>query len=253
MNWENDKKVRKSPLDFCWVMDPDSHFKSLPLQAFLDREKMKQEFCGLSKIDNFRYCYNLFYDHVADIKSEAARGGLRAYQGFNFKGIVQSVENSNDISLSEIPTYATRTSILYFHKDGYEQHCKEYKSYKEWLDKRNTQRYVDVEGHGQKIDGKNLLHCRRLLDTSFEIAKGLGLRVRRPNAKYLIEIRKGKYNLTQIMKDCEDLLTKSDKMYEESKLPDSVDRGEMMKILVKMRKAFYKPEVRFTTADTGPG
>jgi hypothetical protein len=35
--------------------------------------------------------------------------------------------------------------------------------YQEWLQKRNLQRWVDVKSHDQKIDGKNMMHCYRLV------------------------------------------------------------------------------------------
>jgi hypothetical protein len=37
---------------------------------------------------------------------------------------------------------------------------------------RNLQRWVDVKSHDQKIDGKNMMHCYRLVQMAREIAEG---------------------------------------------------------------------------------
>jgi hypothetical protein len=63
--------------------------------------------------------------------------------------------------------------------------------YQEWLQKRNLQRWVDVKSHDQKIDGKNMMHCYRLVQMAREIAEGKGVIVRRENAAELISIRRG--------------------------------------------------------------
>lgn len=236
MNWEKEKTVRKTVLDFCYVIPLEDSFKSLTLKEWLKREKLNQKFCGLSAINHFRFTYNLFYDHLAEMKNDNPRfeGG-----GYGYKGVVQDEETSNDISLSDIPTFAKRDSILYFNKDGYQEHCKDYLSYQKWLKERNTQRYVDVEEHGQRIDGKNLLHCVRLLETGIEIAKEKTIRVRRPNAAYLIEIRKGKHNLQKILDSCKDKMKEMDEAFDKSHLPPHADRGKLFKLVNKMRKEFY--------------
>jgi hypothetical protein len=44
---------------------------------------------------------------------------------------------------------------------------------------------VEVQGHGQRIDGKNMMHCMRLIQMSKEIGRGEGIIVRRPDAAEL--------------------------------------------------------------------
>jgi hypothetical protein len=56
--------------------------------------------------------------------------------------------------------------------------------------KKNDSRYVEVQGHGQRIDGKNMMHCMRLIQMSKEIGRG-GIIVRRPDAAELLKIRRG--------------------------------------------------------------
>lgn len=58
------------------------------------------------------------------------------------------------------------------------------------LAERNTQRYVDIQNHGQKIDGKNMLHCIRLLQCANDILKLLMLELRTLNIYYLLDMEK---------------------------------------------------------------
>lgn len=238
MNWEKEKTIRKTVLDFCYVLDPDSHFKSMPVKDYLKREGLVQEDCGLAAIDHFRYTYNLFYDYTKNFENQTFKNP------WDFKGIVHNEETSNDICLSDIPEYCIRKTVLFFNKDAYSTHCKDYKQYEEWLAKRNVQRYIDVAGHGQKIDGKNLLHCVRLLETGLEIAEQKTINVRRPNAEYLIGIRKGKYDLEEILDSCSYRMEAMDEAFDKSGLPSHADRGELLKLVTKIRGLFYNDSLK---------
>lgn len=155
-----------------------------------------------------------------------------------FRGI--SFENSNDIRLSAIPKDANFLGYISYNKDGYTQHCADYRSYQEWIDKRNIQRWVDVESHGQKIDGKNMMHCRRLMDMAREIAEGKGIIVRRHNASELIDIRKGKMDLQSLIDHIESEIKEVDILYKNSNLPNSVDMNFVENLLISIRKNIYE-------------
>jgi len=124
---------------------------------------------GLSNIPHSNGVYALFYDFE--------KSGI--FRGIDF-------EDSNSLRLSSIPKGLPETYFLghiSYNKDAYSQHCRDYKSYQTWLDNRNEARWVDVKSHGQKIDGKNMMHCRRLMDMAREIAEGKGIIVRREKRK----------------------------------------------------------------------
>jgi hypothetical protein len=91
------------------------------------------------------------------------------------------------------------------------------------LSERNEQRWIDVKSHDQKIDGKNMMHCRRLMDMAREIAEGKGIIVRRPNAQELIDIRQGKIDLQTLIDHVESEIKEVDILYKNSTLPESVD------------------------------
>ena len=106
---------------------------------------------------------------------------------------------SNDVSLSEIGINDKPICYMNFNKDGYSVHCKKYNEYQEWLKNRNTNRHVDVKNHGQKIDGKNMLHCVRLIKVAKEIAEGKGVIIEREDAEELLKIKRGEMNLQSII------------------------------------------------------
>lgn len=229
-NWEKDRVTRKTPLDFCYF-----HFgsNSIPLTDYLIKKGMDQRFCGLSKVAHSRDTYALYYD----FGSEETNGSVE-YPSYGFRGI--SFENSNDVRLSSIPKEAQLIGYVSYNKDGYTVHCDDYRSYETWLKNKNDSRWVDVQSHGQKIDGKNMMHCRRLLEMSKEIAEGKGINVRRPNADYLISIRKGEIDLQTLINNAETDIREIDELFKSSDLPKDVDVNLINSILINIRKKFYK-------------
>ncbi len=240
MNWETSKTIRKSVEDMCYVYPFDftyedsnvSHTKffgeniqrvinlfskskqpfissAILLDKFLTQNSLEKEFCALVRIEHFRDCYLLFYSDNNN----------------KYRGITSS-PNANDVLLSEVPKTARPIAILFFHRDAYSSHCKEYNEYQEWLKNRNTQRYVDIEGHNQKIDGKNILHCVRLIETALEIPILKKINVKRPNAEYLISIRKGKHDLKTILDKCEKDISSIDDAFNNSDLPECISKED---------------------------
>lgn len=223
MNWEEAAVARKTPLDFCFVYE---NGKSENLANYLKRRKLDQSLCGLSNVDHIRDGYALHYDwrFASGINDEP----------IGLKGIV--LEDSNSIRVSEVPKNAgIPYAFVHYNKDGYSQSCNKFKEYQTWLTNRNIQRYVDIEEHNQRIDGKNMLHCSRLLDTAIEIATKGTVNVRRPNAEYLISIRKGKVNLTSLLLEAENRIKCLDKAFEKSVLPQEVSKEACNQLLLTIR------------------
>ena len=217
MNWEKDRVTRKTPLDFVYAY---SNGKTIPILDFLKIYNFNQEKCGLVALDHFKDCYALYYDY--SISNQ-----------LSYRGII--ADDSNEIRLSSVPKGQVSETVIYYNKEGYSTHCKDYKEYTEWLANRNTQRYVDLENHNQKIDGKNMLHCRRLLDMAMEIAQTGDIQVRRPNAEYLLKIRRGQVPLEEIIKQAEIDIKALDELYKNSNLPDKVDKEVVNNILLEIR------------------
>lgn len=252
-NWEKEKVTRKDVLDFCYVIEGE---KSIPWKIWNQDQGFEEKFCGVSNVPNARDMYAVFFDNIAySCFSESIPGELRRLQkdaqnikgepfGFGYKGLVKTGEGSNlaesnQLRLSSIPKGEKPICNIIYNKDGYTVHCKDYNEYQEWLDKRNLQRWVDVQSHGQKIDGKNMMHCRRLLEMAKEIAQGKGIIVRRENAQELLAIRRGEVDLQSLIDRAENDILEIDRLFSESNLPDSVDPDLTKSLLVSIRRKFY--------------
>ena len=253
-NWQKDKVTRKEVLDFVYVIEGE---KSIPWKEWNKGDnEFEEKFCGIVNVPNARDLYAVYYDSVArnmfsENVSEQTRETLKKHMkdsgnpmGFGYKGLVKSNEGvssseSNALRLSSIPKGETSICNIIYNKDAYTQHCNDYKSYQTWLNERNESRWVDVNSHGQKIDGKNMMHCKRLIQMSREIAEGKGIIVRRENAKELISIRKGEIDLQTLIDSVELEIVEIDKLFTNSKLPDSVDNNFIHELIVKIRKQLY--------------
>ena len=252
-NWEKDKVTRKEVLDFVYVIEGE---KSIPWKVW-NNDRYEEKFIGVVNVPNARDIYAVYFDQDAfcmfsESISESTRKTLIEVRkesgksmGFGYKGLVKTNEGinsteSNALRLSSIPKGEEPICVVTYNKDGYTQHCNDYKSYQTWLEQRNEARWVDVQSHGQKIDGKNMMHCMRLIQMSREIAEGKGIVVRRPNAKELISIRKGEVDLQTLIDKVEKEIVEIDKLFEESNLPDIIDIEFINDLIVKIRKQIYK-------------
>ncbi|WMJ74062.1 nucleotidyltransferase domain-containing protein [Cytophagaceae bacterium ABcell3] len=212
------EKERKTVLDFCYVNDRAA---SLPLKEFLAAKNMEQAFCGLTSLPHMRDMYALFYDESG-----------------KYKGIVQK-NTANEISLSSVPKDAKPVALLYFNKDGYSQHCRSYKEYWDWVNKRNETRYQGNLAHGKNYDAKNMMHVFRLLTMAEEIGEKGKVIVRRPDRDFLLSIKKGDFSYEELVEKAEEKRMHLQDIYEKSTLPDTPDAGLVNNLLVEMREKLY--------------
>lgn len=252
-NWEMDRVVKKDVIDFCYAIE--GH-KTVPLKKYLKDSGMEQKFCGVSKIPNARDNYALFYDWDAHhcfaeelsdkdkehnkkiLRSKGSKMGL-GYKGISKAGTGTSVSESNQIRLSSIPKGEDLNVVINYNKDAYTSHCKDYKSYQTWLENRNETRYVDNKEHGQKYDGKNLMHCKRLLQIAREIAETGVVNIRRPNREELLDIRKGRVELGKLIEWAEKEMKELDVLFDNSDLPKEISSELINKLLISIRTEFY--------------
>ncbi len=257
-NWEKDKVVRKDLLDFCYVIDGE---KSIPWRKW-NKGGYDEKFIGAVNIPNARDVYALFYDktaymlHSTDIHEDTREIYKKVLKeagkpmGLGYKGLVNTGHEdedgkinygiSNQLRLSSIPKGEKSIATIVYNKDGYSEHCKDFKEYQEWLENRNEARYVETQEHGQKIDGKNMMHCMRLIRMATEIGEGKGIIVRRPDAQELLAIRRGEVDLDSLIDIADKAIENMDEVFENSNLPNKVDKDLVNKLLVKIRKEFYK-------------
>ena len=174
---------RKGILDFCYTFKGQG---STPIKEYLKSAGIEQSRCGLTSIPNMRDMYALYYDGTGK---------------FEYKGIVDSEapEKSNDVRLSSIPKGEVPVTYMYFNKDAYTVHCREYREYKDWEKHRNPERYK--ENQEKTFDRKNVMHCVRLLHMGYEIAKTGKVNVDRTNIdrEFLLDIRTGNTTYDEII------------------------------------------------------
>ncbi len=236
-NWESKRVTRKTPLDFCYVIDG---YKTRALKTVLREKGWKQENCGLSAINHARDTYALFYDKKENLGYKGIQASKYA-DGKYYDDLIPLNEEkslakvSHKVRLSSIPKGQKHQFIITYNEDGYSSHCKDYKRYQTWKKERNKARWTDVKAHGQQIDGKNMLHCRRLLDMAKEIAQGQGINVRRPNADELLRIRKGEIKLRELLNQANAEIAEIDSLFINSNLPEFVDMDFVHNLLVRIK------------------
>lgn len=224
-------KERKTPLDFCYIFEKEDGYTMLANQ-WLKKHKVKQEWIGLAELPNGEQIYKVYVDRLAEVKNDNPRYADIATN--NFRGIIEP--DSNELRHSEIPKGHQLEAFLYYNLNGYSQYCKEYKEYWEWVGKRNPVRYNDNAKHGKGYDGKNLMHCLRMLDMAIEVAQGKGVNLVRPDREWLLSVRRGEASYDEIMELIESKREIMDNAFAESALPSHVDEKFVFNLLNEMRK-----------------
>ncbi|HAL81899.1 MAG TPA: nucleotidyltransferase, partial [Mucilaginibacter sp.] len=196
-------KTRKSVLDFCYVIYKNG---SIPLNSWLNENKLAQQDCGLVDLDHFRNVYLLYH------QKQLTDNGW-------FKGIV-SGPDADDVQLSSVPKNIQPLATMNFNKDGYSTYCKEYKEYKEWEEKRSQARYESTLAHGKSYDAKNMMHTFRLLNMAGEIALYHEVIVHREDRDFLLKIRSGTFEFDTLMQMVDEKMELIKVLYNQSDLPE---------------------------------
>jgi len=223
-------KERKTPLDFCYIFEKDDGYTMLARQ-WLRKHNTKQEWCGLAELPNGEQIYKVYIDRLAEVKNNNPR--YANIETNNFRGIVEP--GSNELRHSEIPKGHQLEAFLYYNLNGYSTYCKEYREYWEWVTKRNPVRYNENTKHGKGYDGKNLMHCLRMLDMAIEVAQGKGVNLIRPNREWLLSVRRGEINYDEIIYLIEQKRIEMDRAFSNSNLPDKVDKTFIHKLILEIR------------------
>jgi uncharacterized protein len=71
---------------------------------------------------------------------------------------------------------------------------------------------------------------------ALEIARDKTIQVRRPNADYLLKIRRGEVDLETIITEAEKDIELLESIYETTDLPEEVDKDFVNELLLKIRK-----------------
>lgn len=242
---------RKEVLDFCYTFKGQG---SQSMKDFLAERGLDQKYCGLVNIPNMKDTYGVYYDFAAYFHFEHIKYGTLFYNGdypidivpenvwdrickkefFGYSGIVHPDGKSNEVRLSSIPKGEVPICFMTYNQNGYESHCRKYKEYQEWVEKRNPVRYES--NLKSNYDCKNVMHCVRLLHMGKELAEGKGFNVVRTwDREFLLDIRNHKYEYEYIMEYVENLFNSMKEQIETCPLPETVDKDKVNELLIKAR------------------
>jgi predicted nucleotidyltransferase len=226
-------KEKQSPLDFCYVIGGnDTENGTYPLTTWLEDNntdptfRLSQRACGLVNVPNARDVYALYY-----------KQGFKNYRGI-IKERIDGELLSNEIRVSSVEKGEKPLIFITYNKDGYTKYCKDYKNYWNWVENRNESRYNDSAQHGKGYDGKNMMHCYRLLSMSKEVAEGKGINVARPDREKLLAIRHGEYDYDTLVTEAEAMIKQIDILFDASDLPNQIDKKKVDDLLVTLRWSF---------------
>ncbi len=259
-------ETRKWPLDFCYTTYKQG---TANMCEWLKNRGLEQRFCGLVSLNNMPMCYGVFYDWGAhnsekyntyeeflkdapyysfvvgcickgiyDVQQKMKAWFENTQTPIGYRGIVRDDGNSDDIRCSSVEKDILPICTMCYNKNGFETHCRKYKEYQIWVEKRNPQRYQDNLGHN--FDAKNVSHCFRLLYMGLEIAKTGEVHVNRRDidAEFLRDIRNHKYDYDTLMKQ---LVGKKEELEEaiaNSTIPDSINREHINNLLLDIRRKY---------------
>lgn len=262
---------RKTVLDFCYVPYKQG---SIKVEKWLEMNGLKQKHCGLVHLPNMHDTYGLYYDfgtHIiceygVDLRdekrlgewfdkiqhstSEADKSFIESIQKYceydsvydivpsGYHGIVSENSDSNDVRYESISKGKKPIIIMSYNKDGYISHCKDYRDYQEWVQKRNPVRYES--NLGKNYDGKNMSHCMRLIRMGKELALGQGFNVERTyDRDYLLLIKNHGLEYDDIIAQATKEQEEMDAAAETSTLPEVLNLDEINELLIEARTKFY--------------
>lgn len=82
------------------------------------------------------------------------------------------------------------------------------------------------------------MHTFRLLDMALEIACEGAVRVRRPNARWLLEVRDGKFSYADVLTLAEQRLIEIRAAFAKSTLPEEPDWNKISELLREVQSEF---------------
>jgi predicted nucleotidyltransferase len=228
-------EIRKEILEFCYVING---YKSIPFKEwFIEFEKsysdkydnpevLNIDNWGLVKIPNGKELYAAFIDDGRN----------------NFRGFLKD-HNSTQLRLSSIPKEVSESQepiLITYNQNGFESHCKQHKSYWEWVNNRNELRYNLNQSAGQGIDLKNMMHLFRVIELAKNLAKTGKMKVKSDQIEFLLNIRYGKFSYKELLKIANEELININLLFEKCDFPYFIDTDLIKNLIYKFRMNYAR-------------
>lgn len=163
-------------------------------------------------------------------------------------GIINNEGTSNTVRLCSTDKDETPICMMTYNADGYGTHCKKYKEYEEWKQKRNKARYEsNLKGEqsgnpDMQYDVKNMYHSLRNVAMCTEIAKGQGLILDRTgiDRDFLMDVRARKFGYSELMEKLKTMTEEMQKACEESTIPEKIDEKMVSRLTIETRVKFFE-------------
>jgi predicted nucleotidyltransferase len=167
---------------------------------------------------------NLEHYHAASLEHVSDTYRLYYYGEFA-KGVFRGDDMLVCESIPIVDEWDKFAGLLIYNKNEYEKALQQHRKYKEWIDTRNINRWLDQENKLVQYDAKNMMHCMRLLMSGENILRyGFPLvRFEGEQRDYLMKIRAGEFKYEELMAEVEKRMAGLEELYKTSTIPHSVD------------------------------
>lgn len=236
-NWEASRIEKKDILDFCKVLRRDVG-RVQTAKEFIEEytsvaypQGITQELIGLTKVDGFRDTYKIY---VQPSTAQRYNGG--EFETIVYRGIMK--EGSNEVRTSVVPKHMSDLwfGSLYFNREAYSTHCRDYKSYKKWKESRNETRYKESR-EGQQYDSKNIMHTARLIMTIENIHDTGMINIDMSNFRTtLLNIKHGDVDLEEVFNHYSERAANISELKKESTLSIEVKEYFVNSLELSIRK-----------------
>lgn len=200
-------------IDYCYYINPKTG-KPKPVSGNVDIEK-----CSCAKVEHTSDWYRLYQIPGGVIKEEQIA--------------------CRSISIDEECSFCT---LMFVNYDAFEQDKRGHAQYWEWYQNRNVERWKDQLKGDIEYDCKNMAHCIRLLMSCQSI-----LRTGEPRVVFdgadrdmLMDIRNGKKQYDDILKQAEALMAQIDEDVKTTKIPYSIDRAVVNNMLFSTYQGYWQ-------------
>ena len=174
---------------------------------------------------------------------------------YDYDTVEHSQKDDKSVVLCSVPKDAEAITHIYFNKDGYSQHCREWKEQQDWIKHRNPERFRQNVENMEKFknrkenkgfyDSKNFSQMMRLLSCWVEIVRDGKYIVNRRgiDRDYLLSIKRGELTYNESIEKAKEKISEAEKFMETCKLPEHCDQDMLNNWLLSVRIRQLRKEI----------